>query len=87
MAFRASDTIGRWGGDEFVALVDSENVEAQIARVAECLASDFAISDEQKRIRIGAAVGAAARRPDDSATSLLHRADFAMYEVKLRTAG
>lgn len=83
-AFRSSDAIGRWGGDEFVALVDSENVQAHIARVAECLAADFAISDEQKRIRIGAAVGAAARRPDDSAASLLHRADFAMYEVKLR---
>jgi diguanylate cyclase (GGDEF)-like protein len=86
-AFRASDVIGRWGGDEFVALVDSENVQAQIARVAECLAADFAISDEQKRIRIGAAVGAAARMPGESATSLLHRADFAMYEVKLRAAG
>jgi len=87
MAFRVSDVIGRWGGDEFVALVDSENVQAQIARVAECMAADFAISDEQKRIRIGAAVGVAARRPGDSASSLLHRADFAMYEVKLRAAG
>ena len=86
MAFRSSDAIGRWGGDEFVALVDAENVQAQIYRVAECLAADFAISDEQRRIRIGAAVGAAARRPDDSATSLLHRADFAMYEVKSRAA-
>jgi diguanylate cyclase (GGDEF)-like protein len=86
-AFRASDAIGRWGGDEFVALVDSEKVGAQIARVAECLAVDFAISDEQRRIRIGAAVGVAARMPGDSATSLLHRADFAMYEVKLRAAG
>jgi diguanylate cyclase (GGDEF)-like protein len=87
MAFRASDAIGRWGGDEFVALVDTENAQAHISRVAECLAADFAIGDEQRRIRIGAAVGAAARRPGDSATSLLHRADFAMYEVKLRTAG
>jgi diguanylate cyclase (GGDEF)-like protein len=86
-AFRVSDAIGRWGGDEFVALVDAENVQAQITRVAECLAADFAISDEQKRIRIGAAVGAAARMPGDSATSLLHRADFAMYEVKLRNDG
>jgi diguanylate cyclase (GGDEF)-like protein len=87
-AFRSSDAIGRWGGDEFVALVDSENVQAQIHRVAECLAADFIISNsnEDRRIRIGAAVGAAARRADDSAASLLQRADFAMYEVKLRTA-
>ena len=87
MAFRSGDAIGRWGGDEFVALVDSENVGAQIDRVAECLATDFAISDAERRIRIGAAVGAAVRMPGDSAASLLQRADFAMYEVKLRTAG
>jgi two-component system chemotaxis family response regulator WspR len=87
MAFRSGDAIGRWGGDEFVALVDSENAQAQISRVAECMAADFAISEEQKRIRIGAAVGTAARRPGDSATLLLQRADCAMYEVKVRAAG
>ena len=87
MAFRSSDAIGRWGGDEFVALVDSENVQTQISRVSECLAADFTIGDEERRIRIGAAAGAAARRPGDTASSLLHRADFAMYEVKLRAAG
>jgi diguanylate cyclase (GGDEF)-like protein len=86
-AFRSSDMIGRWGGDEFVALVDSENAQAQVSRVAECMAAEFAISDAQKQIRIGAAVGTAARRAGDSGTSLLHRADFAMYEVKLRRAG
>lgn len=85
--FRPGDTIGRWGGDEFVALVDSENTAAQIARLAQCLAEDFVVGVEQKPMHIGAAVGTAVRRPGDSASSLLHRADFAMYEGKLQRAG
>ena len=86
-AFRTTDAIGRWGGDEFVALVDTAGIQAQISRVSQCLAEDFAIDDRLTGIRIGASVGAAAWRPGDSASSLLHRADFAMYEEKLRKAG
>lgn len=86
-AFRPTDVIGRWGGDEFVALVDTVNSQAQVSRVAQCLAGDFAISEDQKRIRIGASAGAATWKPGDSASSLLRRADFAMYEEKLRKAG
>lgn len=88
-AFRPGDTIGRWGGDEFVAFVDADQSEAQkqMTRVRESLAEHFLIEGGQRRVAIGAAVGAATWKPNDTASELLHRADFAMYEEKLRSAG
>jgi len=90
-AFRAKDVVGRWGGDEFVALMDpsSGSVETGISRIAECLTDAFVVWKDGDRhgVFIGAAVGVATWNPGDTATELLHRADFAMYEEKLRRAG
>jgi diguanylate cyclase (GGDEF)-like protein len=90
-AFRATDVVGRWGGDEFVALADESfpDVQVHMSRIAECLAHDFVISkgEAQQRVQIGAAVGVAAWKRGDAVSELLHRADFAMYEEKLRIAG
>jgi predicted signal transduction protein with EAL and GGDEF domain len=60
-----------------------------MSRIAECLADDFVISkgEAQQRVQIGAAVGVAAWKRGDAVSELLHRADFAMYEEKLRIAG
>lgn len=84
-AFRAADTIGRWGGDEFVAFV--EGGSAEIARIQAALEKPFAVEDAGSKVAVGAAIGAATWRAGDSASELLHRADFAMYEEKLRRAG
>lgn len=84
-AFRRGDTIGRWGGDEFVAFV--EGGTAEMARIKAALEKPFAIDGVERPIPVGAAVGAAAWRANETASELLHRADFAMYEEKLRRAG
>ena len=85
-AFRSTDVIGRWGGDEFVALVNTNSVDVQtgIPRITEFLAEDFVIGKNgtQLRVTIGAAVGVAAWKQGDTAAELLRRADFAMYEEK-----
>ena len=88
-SFRATDTIGRWGGDEFVAFVDGDQTEARthMTRVRNAMRETFLIDSVPQGIVLSAAVGAATRRPNDSASELLHRADFAMYEEKLRKAG
>jgi GGDEF domain-containing protein len=85
MAFRAGDTIGRWGGDEFVAFVEAGG--AEMARIEGALEKPFALEGASRPIEVGAAVGAATWRPNETASELLHRADFAMYEEKLRRAG
>jgi diguanylate cyclase (GGDEF)-like protein len=84
-AFRAGDTIGRWGGDEFVAFV--EGGSAEMIRIQAALEKPFAIEGVSSKIAVGAAVGAASWRSNETAAELLHRADFAMYEEKLRRAG
>jgi diguanylate cyclase (GGDEF)-like protein len=84
-AFRAGDTIGRWGGDEFVAFV--EGGAAEMARIKAALEKPFSLEGVGRPITVGAAVGAASWRPGETASELLHRADFAMYEEKLRRAG
>ncbi len=91
LAFRSTDVIGRWGGDEFVALadVDLAGVDRYISRITECLAGEFVIGngDAEHSVCVRAAVGVATWNPGDSATEVIHRADFAMYEDKLRRVG
>jgi diguanylate cyclase (GGDEF)-like protein len=88
--FRLADVIGRWGGDEFVALVDSGEADVQttISRFRKSLDADFVVGkgEDTHRVHIGASVGIATWKSGDTATNLLHRADFAMYEEKLRIA-
>ncbi len=88
-AFRSTDVVGRWGGDEFVALVDADFADAQehLSRIAECLAREFVVGngEAEYRVCIGAAVGVATWNPGDTATEVVHRADFAMYEQKVRS--
>jgi diguanylate cyclase (GGDEF)-like protein len=91
MAFRSTDVIGRWGGDEFVALADVgfAGAPTHVSRIAEVLADEFVIgtSEAEHTVSIGAAVGVATWNPGDTATEVVHRADFAMYEEKLLRTG
>jgi diguanylate cyclase (GGDEF)-like protein len=91
IAFRPADVIGRWGGDEFVALMDtrSSDVQTAISRIRDCLASAFVIDKDgsHQPVAIGAAVGYTAWKPGDTAPEVLRRADFAMYGEKLIMAG
>ena len=88
VAFRSTDIIGRWGGDEFVALMDASLSEAQanISRITDVLSNEFVIStgETTQRVRIGAAIGVATWQLGESVSEVLHRADAEMYEQKLR---
>lgn len=82
---RESDTVARWGGDEFVVLVDHVETEFDLATVAQKIVDTvgraFALGGERERITpsVGVVVF-----PDDGedARTLLARADGAMYEAK-----
>lgn len=82
---RVSDQIFRYGGDEFVVLVEQvagENeIEQVVARIHAELAQPIMIRDEEVRVSasVGAAeVSAAHRTPED----VLIEADRAMYAAK-----
>ncbi len=81
---RGSDSCGRWGGEEFIALVHDLDA-AGLAKVADKLR--LSISQTQLRekgleLNITVSIGASLGRPTDNLQSLLDRADQLMYESK-----
>jgi diguanylate cyclase (GGDEF)-like protein len=81
---RNSDTICRWGGDEFVVIIDNIN-EIRLQSKAEKIRSiieDFTFNIGIGLIKVTVSIGATIARPDDDKNSLLKRADNLMYQTK-----
>ncbi|HYX65358.1 MAG TPA: GGDEF domain-containing protein [Burkholderiales bacterium] len=85
---RQADTFARWGGDEFVILMDAVRERADAVRVAETVMTAVSEIDvfAGGGLRIGASVGIAwgAPRPGEKPNpdELLRLCDQAMYEAK-----
>lgn len=86
---RASDTVGRWGGDEFVVIaerLDAEFTAAQLAaRLADCLHEPIVVSGELLHVR--ASVGVARLEECKSADRLVEAADKALLASRLERRG
>ena len=82
---RPSDLLGRYGGEEFVALlqgVDKENamqVATRLCRRVHRLEMHIGSAE----VLLTVSIGVAMRAPSDSVQSLVERADTAMYSAKL----
>ncbi|HME05996.1 MAG TPA: GGDEF domain-containing protein [Bryobacteraceae bacterium] len=85
---RATDIVGRIGGDEFVVVVDGAlgDIRDRIAHVKKGVNGDYSVSTDtgKRKISITAAVGIAAWKAGDTVQELLRVADVAMYEDKKR---
>jgi diguanylate cyclase (GGDEF)-like protein len=83
-ALRSSDIIGRWGGDEFVVVLDCEAVQAssRVVSIHKKLAGGYPTTGAPGFVTLTAAVGLAAWQPGDTLPVLFERADEAMYEQK-----
>ncbi len=86
---REQDVLGRFGGDEFVLIIEDAMDVAATVRVAEklirALAEPFEIRGH--RLQIGSSVGISvfpslAQTENEDAETLIHRADQAMYMAK-----
>jgi diguanylate cyclase (GGDEF)-like protein/PAS domain S-box-containing protein len=81
---RAPDTVGRFGGDEFVVIcedTDDESTQALAARIHESVRTPIHLADGP--ITVTASVGVALTAdPDVSPEALMADADMAMYEAK-----
>ncbi len=81
---RASDTVSRQGGDEFVIMAEIDHV-GDAVHIAEKLIADlempFVVGEH--RLNVGASIGISIYPQDgDDAETLLRNADVAMYEAK-----
>ena len=78
---RKSDLIGRWGGEEFIAILTAVN-EADLQMVAEkirILVEQSVMNTEVGSLHVTISVGATLIRAGDSIVGLMSRADELMY--------
>lgn len=83
---RSSDTVARFGGDEFVALIEdtegSDNALRFVKRIRWVLKEPFLVSGSQG-LRVAISIGAASSKNGfDQAEGLIYAADAAMYQAK-----
>jgi diguanylate cyclase (GGDEF)-like protein/PAS domain S-box-containing protein len=89
-ALRTSDIVGRWGGDEFLAVVrhvDGDILKRLAERCCVLVAQTSLVSGGGERVSLSVSVGGAVTVPDDSADSLIKRADELMYRSKAAGRG
>ena len=81
---RAFDVYGRWGGEEFVGVIrsiDAEDLAALGNRMRVLVNQSFLMHDEA-RLGVSVSLGATVAHPDDTAESLIKRADHLLYQSK-----
>ncbi len=82
---RTSDSLARWGGDEFLAVVrdtqaDALRVLAQ--KLRSLIQSSYLTLPDGTELRVTASMGVTVLRPDDTNESVLARVDKLLYESK-----
>ena len=81
---RGSDVIFRYGGEEFVVLLNNTQLDTAtyIAERLRQLVANLELQHKNKVISTSISIGLSILQPEDTVTRLLERADFAMYSAK-----
>ncbi|HSL59829.1 MAG TPA: diguanylate cyclase [Acidimicrobiales bacterium] len=86
-AVRASDTVARVGGDEFVVLLDGVADDAEARQLAERLGASVTETPMAlggRHVAVSASIGVTVAGAGTDADDVIERADAAMYDVKRR---
>lgn len=83
---RTSDSCGRWGGEEFLALINETNPEGLriAAEKLRTLIAQSHLEENGIHLHMTISIGATLMRETDTLESLLQRADELMYQSKSR---
>jgi len=83
-ALRTTDIVGRWGGDEFLAVVRhvDEKIMGQLAERCCALMRQTSLVSAEGAVKLSVSVGGAVAGREDSADSVIRRADELMYRSK-----
>jgi diguanylate cyclase (GGDEF)-like protein len=85
-ACRSTDIVGRWGGDEFILVLEcgTEDAQTQIERLSRWVCGSYVLEGKagQINLAVNASMGLAEHLPEESPEKLLARADEAMYKNK-----
>jgi len=89
--FRKFDLVGRWGGDEFLAIISGQTTEADSARerIEEWVWGTYPIKVKNDaksvKVHITAAIGVSLWKPGLTTEALLSQADADMYHRKAKS--
>ncbi|MCF7924015.1 MAG: sensor domain-containing diguanylate cyclase [Candidatus Izimaplasma sp.] len=81
---RPEDIVGRWGGEEFIAIVKTSDVSIleEVADRIRKLCENSSYKSKNKVIQVTISVGGTLYKPKETIKSVISRADEAMYESK-----
>jgi diguanylate cyclase (GGDEF)-like protein len=84
-ALRPTDVVGRWGGDEFIAIarhINQKNLRRVSERCRALVAGTTYANCDDCRASVSVSIGATLALPGDTAEAMIKRADTLMYRNK-----
>ena len=85
---RSADVVCRWGGDEFLIILDCKQSQAlqRSQQISNCLRGQYAVIVNGRKIEveISASVGVSQCQPGDDLNAAFERADAMLYQIKQR---
>ncbi len=82
---RPMDVVGRWGGDEFIAIVHHVNQEVLTQLAVRCcgmVAQTILPNNDGNSVSLSVSIGSTLALPGDTTEKLIQRADELMYQNK-----